>query len=249
VPAASDPDGNALNFTIQNKPSWATFSTTTGALTGTPTTSNVGTFAAITISVSDGALSVSLAPFAVQVAQAVVTNQPPVISGSPATSVTAGAAYSFAPVASDPNGNALNFTIQNKPAWASFSTATGALTGTATVGSFANIVISVSDGTASAALAAFAITVTAPVVTGSATLNWTAPTQNSDGSALSDLAGYRVYMGTSATTLVQVASITNPATGSYAVTGLTAGIWYFSVSAVNSAGAESAQTAVASKTI
>jgi hypothetical protein len=166
--------------------------------------------------------------------------------------VAASAAYSFAPVASDPDGNALTFTIQNKPSWAAFNAATGALTGTpatANVGSFASIVISVSDGTASAALAAFTITVTAPVVTGSATLNWTAPTQNSDGSALTDLAGYRIYVGTSATTLVQVASITNATTGSFDVTGLTAGTWYFSVSAVNTVGGESAQTAVASKTI
>ena len=73
-------------------------------------------------------------------------------------------------------------------------TTTGRLSGTpaaANVGTTANIVISVSDGTASATLPAFSITVNA-VVTGSADLTWTAPTKNEDGSALSNLAGYKV---------------------------------------------------------
>jgi hypothetical protein len=62
-PIASDPDGNALTFSIANKPVWATFSTSTGLLTGTPTLAQAGTTSSIVISVSDGALSASLAAF------------------------------------------------------------------------------------------------------------------------------------------------------------------------------------------
>ncbi|WKE64568.1 Ig-like domain-containing protein [Gallaecimonas kandeliae] len=89
-------------------------------------------------------------------------NSAPVIGGAPATSVNQGAAYSFIPTASDPENDNLSFSIQNKPAWASFDTATGALTGTpgqADVGTAANVVISVSDGRATTSLAAFNITV------------------------------------------------------------------------------------------
>ncbi|QSX30337.1 cadherin-like domain-containing protein [Shewanella cyperi] len=89
-------------------------------------------------------------------------NSPPVISGNPATSINQDAAYSFIPTAADPENDNLSFSIQNKPAWASFDTATGALTGTpgyADVGNFSDIVISVSDGKLSASLAAFNISV------------------------------------------------------------------------------------------
>jgi len=59
----------------------------------------------------------------------------------------------FQPQASDPNGRRLTFSVQNKPAWATFSTTTGALTGSPTpAGTYSNIVIGVTDGTASAAL-------------------------------------------------------------------------------------------------
>lgn len=100
-------------------------------------------------------------------------NTTPVISGTPATSANAGSPYSFTPNATDADaGTTLTFSIANKPGWASFNTATGALTGiptNANVGTTAGIVISVNDGTATAALPAFALTVVrvnnAPVVT------------------------------------------------------------------------------------
>ena len=40
-----------------------------------------------------------------------------------------------------------------------------------------------------------------PAGSGSATLDWTPVTQNTDGTVLTDLAGYKVYYGTSRTTL------------------------------------------------
>ena len=250
TPTGSDPDGQALTYTAINKPSWAAFSTTTGRLSGTPTSANVGTFANITISVSDGALSASLAPFSIAVAAA--PNVAPTISGSPATSVVAGSAYSFAPTASDADGNTLAFSITSKPAWATFSTATGSLTGTPTsaqVGSYGNIVISVNDGTVSRALPAFAIAVNAATATGIAALSWTAPAQNTDGSALTDLAGYRVYHGTSASALNDVVQVSGASVTSYNYTQLASGTHYFAVAAYTSGGVESAMSGVGSKSI
>src|SRR6185312_7805838 len=107
-----------LTFTITNKPSWATFSSTTGALTGTPATSDVGTDANITISVSDGTQSASLTAFSIVVS---AQPPPPTISGTPGTSVKAGQSYSFTPTTTDPSGGTLSFTITNKPSWATFS--------------------------------------------------------------------------------------------------------------------------------
>lgn len=249
-PAASDADGNPLTFAIANKPTWATFSTTTGHLSGTPATGNVGTYANITISVSDGKTSVSLPSFSIQVAAPAVI--PPTISGNPPTQARAGQSYSFTPTAGDPNGKTLSFSVQNKPSWATFSIATGQLSGTpgsADVGTDANIVISASDGSASAALSAFTITVAAAPKVGTASLKWSPPTQNTDGTAVTNLSGYIVAYGTSASSLSQTVSINTPATTSYTVQNLGQGTWYFAVSAIATDGAQSALSTVVSKTI
>ena len=91
-------------------------------------------------------------------------NSAPAISGTPAASVTVGSSYSFTPIAADANGDKLGFSISNKPSWAGFNSATGNLSGMPTasaVGSYVNIVVSVSDGKASVSLSTFAIKVVA----------------------------------------------------------------------------------------
>jgi hypothetical protein len=182
----------------------------------------------------------SLPAFSITVKKA-STNKAPVISGTPPTSVAVGAAYSFRPTASDPDGDALTFSISNKPAWASFDTKTGRLSGTpssAYVGVYSNIVIKVSDGKTSASLAPFSITVKS-TATKSATLSWTAPTRNTDGSTLTNLAGFRIYYGPSATSLVHSIQISNPSVTTYVVEDLAPGAYYFAVSAYTTAQTES----------
>jgi hypothetical protein len=248
-PTASDPDGNPLTFSITNAPSWATFSATTGRLQGTPTATNVGTFSNIVIRVSDGQATAQLPAFAIVVASA--PNRIPVISGTPPTSVTPGTVYSFQPTTSDPDGNPLTYSIANRPSWATFNASTGRLAGTPTsanVGTYSNIVITVSDGAASASLPAFSITVVA-VATGSATLSWIPPTTNTDGSPLTNLAGYRVRWGPAAGTYTSSVTLSNPGLTAYVVGNLVPGTYYFVVTALNSAGAESQFSNVASKTI
>jgi hypothetical protein len=246
-PTASDADGDTLTFAIANKPAWATFAAATGALSGTPTTAQAGTYANVLISVSDGTTSASLPAFSITVAAAAGA---PRISGSPGRGVVAGSAYSFQPTATDAAGKSLTFSISNKPAWATFSASTGLLSGTpaaGAVGSYANIVISVSDGSASASLPAFSITVSA-VTSGSATLNWTPPTQNMDGSPLSDLSGYIIFYGTNPSSLSQQISLSDPSLSTYVVPGLSTGTWYFAVKAVTSSGVDSGFSNTASKT-
>jgi hypothetical protein len=84
---------------------------------------------------------------------------------------------------------------------------------------------------------------------GSATLNWVAPTQNTDGTLLRNLSGYRVVYGTSATALNQTRNINDPAALSTTIDALAPGTWYFAMRAVNTSGGESSNTAVGSKTI
>ena len=176
---------------------------------------------------------------------------PPAISGTPVASVLGGNAYSFTPTITDPSGAALTFNVKNVPSWATFNSATGELSGTPTaadVGTYSNIAISVSDGTTSVSLPAFQIAVT-EMANGSATLSWVAPTDNTDGTPLTNLAGYRIYSGTSVTAMTQVVQIANPGIVTYLVANLSPGTWYFSVRAYTSANVESGVSAVVSKTI
>jgi hypothetical protein len=107
--------------------------------------------------------SAQLAPFTISVSSVGNTNQAPVISGTPATTVNEGEMYNtFTPVASDADGDVLTFAANNLPGWTSFDSTTGALSGTPSLsdaGDYGNIIISVSDGVESAQLAPFAISV------------------------------------------------------------------------------------------
>lgn len=354
TPTASDPDGDALTFSIANKPTWAAFSVSTGALTGTPAAANVGITSGIKVTASDGKESTSTAAFTITVtappvlgaptnlAAAVVanttnpansnvkltwdavpgatgyeawrctgascttfvfladtttatytntnlppgitfryktrawkpdpagafssivpattlpaapppppTNRAPTIAGTPATSVVSGQAYAFQPTGADADGDALSYAIQNKPAWASFTPTDGRVFGTtslADAGTYPNIQVSVTDGKETAALATFSITVTAQP-TGSAPLRWTPPTTNTDGSTLSNLAGYRIYYGPSPGVLSKAIAVNNPGISAYVVDGLVPGTWYFAVTAVTTPGAESAQSNVVDKIV
>jgi hypothetical protein len=178
-------------------------------------------------------------------------NSAPKITGTPLTSVMQGTAYSFAPSATDAEGSALTFSVANLPPWATFNSSTGQLSGTPTaanVGAYNNITISVSDGSASAQLAAFNIQVVATAM-GSTTLSWTPPTQNTDGSPLNDLAGYKVYWGTSQGNYPNSVTVANPGLATYVVNQLTPAQWYFVVTAYSSTGFESGYSNVVSKRI
>ena len=94
TPTASDPDDDILLFSIAGKPSWVSFSNSTGKLSGTPTYSQSGTYSNIRISVSDGTLSVQLSTFSITVEN---INRAPTISGTPSTTVDENSAYSFTP--------------------------------------------------------------------------------------------------------------------------------------------------------
>jgi hypothetical protein len=246
-PTTNAPAGTALTFAIQNKPVWATFSASSGALSGTPAASQVGTYANIAISVSSGTQSAALAAFSISVSNAAKVT----ISGNPPSAVNVASPYSFTPTASGPSGATLTFSVQNLPAWASFNTSNGALRGTpgaASAGTYSNIVISVTDGSASASLPAFTITVN-QVSNGSANLGWTPVTTNTNGSTLTDLAGYRVYYGTSARNMSTVVTLANPSLTTYLVTNLAPGTWYFGVVAYASDGTQSTLSNIGSKTI
>jgi hypothetical protein len=179
--------------------------------------------------------------------------------GTPPTTVKENYYYGFQTWATDTTGRPVSYSIKNKPAWATFDTKYGHLYGVPTassVGTYSNIVISATDGLTSAALPAFSITVTGTTVstsgtasTGSATLHWTPPTQNTNGTTLTNLSGYVISYGTNSSSLSSTVKVANAGLSSYEIDGLAKGTYYFAISSYNSAGQTSTLSSTVSKTI
>jgi hypothetical protein len=239
-PGASDGNGDTLTFMIANKPGWMTFSRTTGRLSGTPGSYQVGkTWSNIVIKVSDGKVTTSLPAFSIKV---VSGNRAPTISGSPPLTAKVGQPYSFKPTAKDADGDKLTFSIANKPGWARFDTSNGTLWGTPTwanVGKVTDVRIKVTDGRATASLAPFTLTVS-KTATNSVTLNWTSPTTNTDGTPLKNLDAYRVFYGQTSRNYTKSVYVPAAATHSVVIEGLAAGTWFFAIKSINTLGIASA---------
>ena len=101
-------------------------------------------------------------------------------------------------------------------------------------------------GAGGSAAQSVTVSVSAPP-TSTATLSWTAPTENTNGTPVTTLAGYTIQYGTSESALSQTVSINSPSTLSYTITGLTPGTWYFAVVAVAADGTQSALSGIVSK--
>ena len=81
------------------------------------------------------------------------------------------------------------------------------------------------------------------------TLSWSAPTENTNGSALTNLTGYIIYYGTSASAMTQTIDINTVGMLTYVVDNLSAGTWYFQIVAVNAAGVQSNPSVTVSASI
>jgi hypothetical protein len=222
--AAADATGSSTS---------ATSTTTTTSATSTTTTTSA------TASPPSGSPSTAAAAIALQ--------------GAPPTTATVGTDYVFQPTVS-PSNTGITFTATGLPAWLSFNANTGALSGMPAAkdeGTTGHITITASNGGSSASLTSFTIQVkgAAASATESIKLSWAAPTKNADGTPVTDLAGYHIYYGASASELTKKIDVAGAASTTYVIEGLTSGTYYFSLVAYNSAGLDSGQSNVADQTI
>lgn len=84
---------------------------------------------------------------------------------------------------------------------------------------------------------------------GSAELAWQVPAENTNGTPLTDLAGYTIVYGSSPSTMNSSVQLTDIGTTSYVVKGLGQGTWYFAIVSYTLSGADSALSNIGSKTI
>jgi hypothetical protein len=239
-----------LQFNYVSRPAWSGDYMGSGAIIGTPTAP--GVYSNIQIQAWDGEHFAETAPFTITVVGAGTT--PLKISGTPATTATVGKYYSFTPTVVAPAGSSLTYSVSNKPSWTQFSSTTGSLAGTpgaANAATDSDIVMTVSDGAKSASLAAFNIAVqsASSAATGEATLSWSKPTDNTNGTPLTNLAGYVVRYGTNPAALTSQISVASANTTDVEINNLSPGNWYFEVASVNTANMESEFSSAVSKTV
>ncbi|MGI2219637.1 putative Ig domain-containing protein, partial [Shewanella baltica] len=158
--AAADTDvGDVLTFSAVTKPSWLSFNTTSGVLSGTPSNADVGSHVVL-LRVTDTDGLTADQSFSITVTN---VNDAPTISSTAITAATQDAAYSYTFAASDTDvGDVLTFSAVTKPSWLSFNAATGLLSGTpsnADVGAHP-VLLRVTDTDGLTADQSFSITVT-----------------------------------------------------------------------------------------
>jgi hypothetical protein len=89
----------------------------------------------------------------------------------------------------------------------------------------------------------------ATATTGNAVVNWVPPTQNTNGSPLTDLAGIKIYYGTSSSNLSQMVQVSSTGATATTIPNLTSGVWYFGGVSYTTGGTQSAMSSVVSATI
>ena len=89
----------------------------------------------------------------------------------------------------------------------------------------------------------------ASTTTSSVTLSWLAPTENTDGTALTNLSGFHIFYGTSKNNLTEEVSIDSVGQLTCVIDELTSGTWFFEVIAVSSSGNQSGPSTTVSATI
>ncbi|HMB16657.1 MAG TPA: putative Ig domain-containing protein [Pelovirga sp.] len=157
IAATSESDN--FDFSAAGLPAGASFDAASRAFSWTPNYDQAGSFT-VSFTVTDGTDSDSEA-VTITVHN---SNRPPAISGTPGTTASVDKTYLFAPTASDPDGDDLDYSISGQPFWASFNPQIGVLSGTPVsedIGVSSDIIITVSDGSQTAVLPAFSIEVVA----------------------------------------------------------------------------------------
>lgn len=243
----SDPDGDALDLRIENLPSWAKFwSSRAGAayfalLYGTPSGGDVGTYGNIRFLASDGSGTVASAPLAITVGAPAIE----LLSSNFAT--LANNYFTVLAVAHHAPGKTLGLRVDNAPAWAKFWSYRGSdgdymlLYGTPAIqdiGVYSDVRFVATDGSTTEFRT---LEIAVAVGSGSTfTLSWLRPTENEDGSALLDLAGYRLHIwaaqqGAATSQIVPL----QPSLTQLQVGQMRSGLWRFAMTAYDSTGAES----------
>ncbi|MCU0756987.1 MAG: putative Ig domain-containing protein, partial [Xanthomonadales bacterium] len=167
----SDPDGDPVHLGLNAAPVALQFDAAGRLLRYTPAAADIGT-QFIELEASDGRGGSSLQRIQLPVVQPVPGNQPPSLTGSPAATATVGVIYSYQPLASDPDGDTLRYSLRTAPVGAVIDPMSGLLSWTPQAAQLGarSFVLRVDDGRGGSATQSFSVDVqpsnnAAPVIT------------------------------------------------------------------------------------
>lgn len=124
TPTVTDPQGDPVTFSISNKPIWATFNTSTGEVSGTPSYTDSGTYNSV-ITAMDSKFNTSVKDLEIIVNN---VNRAPVISSTGTTTVNEGNVIEVQFDVTDPDGDSpIDFWINNAPLDSTFDSGTKTL--------------------------------------------------------------------------------------------------------------------------
>jgi len=146
---ANDSDDDTITLSASTLADWLTFDVDTGALTGTPEESDIGSHD-VTLLVSDGSDEVTQ-NFTITVVAADIepVNSAPTIKSAALLTSTVALTYSYTLTATDSDDDEITLSATTSPDWLTFDVSTGLLTGTpqdSDIGAH-EIALLVSDGT------------------------------------------------------------------------------------------------------
>ncbi|TLY16885.1 MAG: hypothetical protein E6K69_03110 [Nitrospirae bacterium] len=250
--------GSTLNWSVSDTATWLTLSPTSGTAPGSATASvnltglTAGTYnATITVTATGATNTPQTVPLTLT-----VTAAPPTIGLSLTSILFTGVQSGANPTNqtlsfTNTGGGTLNWSVSDNSAWLTLSPASGTVPGSTTMsvntsgltaGTYnATITVTATGATNTPRTVPVTLTVTAPPTSGTATLTWNASTS-------SDVAGYKVYLGTASGVYGPPTSVGNVITSQ--VTNLQSGTTYFfAVTAVDTSGNESTFSNEVSKSI
>ncbi|MCB9640973.1 MAG: putative Ig domain-containing protein, partial [Myxococcales bacterium] len=123
--SATDPDdGDVLKFSLQQAPAGATVDATTGAVTWTPAAGDAGKSITFVLEVCDDRSPPSCTQQTWQVLVS-TNNSPPVITSTAPTAATEDQPFTYAPTATDPDGDPITWRFAKAPTGATIDPTTG----------------------------------------------------------------------------------------------------------------------------
>ena len=163
VIAATDPDGDDVQFSLQVGPSTMTVDPASGQIQWNTTPADRGSHF-VSVQAADDRGGATQQQFMVSVLDS-PPNRPPVFTSVPDVTANVNAGYVYAAAVADADGDALSFTLTAAPAGASLNPTTGRITWQPTLAQFGVNAVSleVTDGRGGLATQAFVINVAGEV--------------------------------------------------------------------------------------
>ena len=157
--AAVDPDGDTVTYSLMTAPAYLTIDSKTGLISGTPGTGDIGT-QSVVLEADDGRGGTTQQRYVLSVI-APPPNQPPYFTSVPVDDGRVGAAYSYPATASDPDGDALTFSVLSGPKGLTIDPSSGSVTWTPSADQTGNdsVTLQVDDGNGGTAKQTFTIDV------------------------------------------------------------------------------------------